>query len=165
MKIKQYALFFVLAAMLLATGCATKTPQQTVFEYTYQVGSFVEENNAVAFEKLLTELGFKVIVEKADVDGVLYHRVFVRHSGPLDMVFQVGSFTNESNAMRVVDNLKRQGFDASIRKVEIDGTIFHRVFVFNRDSLEEFRNKIASLGLEQPQIVSIKSEYLLTLNK
>ena len=145
------------AALLMAAGCAKKVRPPVDMNYVYQVGAFQDEQNALDLKERLEAMGFKVDVEKAEVDGRKFTRVLVSHTGPVEYVYQVGSFSKKENALKVASNLVESGYKAEVRETEVNGAPFFRVFVRNENSLEEFILRMKSLGLEKPIIHSIES--------
>ena len=68
-------------------------------------------------------------------------------AGPLgSWVVQVGSFSNESNAVGLRDKLRQGGFTTQVEKVRVSGKTHYRVRVgpfLERDEAEQKRNQLA----------------------
>ena len=68
-------------------------------------------------------------------------------AGPLgSWVVQVGSFSNESNALALRDKLRQGGFTTQVEKVRVSGKTHYRVRVgpfLERDEAEQKRNQLA----------------------
>jgi DedD protein len=62
-------------------------------------------------------------------------------------ILQVGSFSQQANALSLRDRLKKSGYQASVKDVKAAGGTIHRVLVgpvSDRPSAEKLRNKLAS---------------------
>jgi DedD protein len=64
-----------------------------------------------------------------------------------DWILQVGSFSQQANALSLRDRLKKSGYQASVKDVKSTGGTIHRVLVgpvSDRPAAEKLRNKLAS---------------------
>jgi DedD protein len=64
-----------------------------------------------------------------------------------DWILQVGSFSQQANALSLRDRLKKSGYQASVKDVKAAGGTIHRVLVgpvSDRPAAEKLRNKLAS---------------------
>jgi len=62
-------------------------------------------------------------------------------------ILQVGSFSQQANALSLRDRLKKAGYQASVKDVKAAGGTIHRVLigpVSDRPAAEKLRNKLAS---------------------
>jgi len=62
-------------------------------------------------------------------------------------ILQVGSFSQQANALSLRDRLKKSGYQASVKDVKSTGGTIHRVLVgpvSDRSAAEKLRNKLAS---------------------
>jgi DedD protein len=62
-------------------------------------------------------------------------------------ILQVGSFSQQANALSLRDRLKKSGYQASVKDVKSTGGTIHRVLVgpvSDRPAAEKLRNKLAS---------------------
>jgi DedD protein len=62
-------------------------------------------------------------------------------------ILQVGSFSQQANALSLRDRLKKSGYQASVKDVKAAGGTIHRVLVgpvSDRPSADKLRNKLAS---------------------
>ena len=62
-------------------------------------------------------------------------------------ILQVGSFSQQANALSLRDRLKKSGYQASVKDVKAAGGTIHRVLVgpvTDRPAAEKLRNKLAS---------------------
>lgn len=62
-------------------------------------------------------------------------------------ILQVGSFSQQANALGLRDRLKKSGYQASVKDVKAAGGMIHRVMVgpvSDRPAAEKLRNKLAS---------------------
>jgi DedD protein len=66
---------------------------------------------------------------------------------PGGWILQVGSFSQQANALSLRDRLKKSGYQASVKDVKAAGGTIHRVLVgpvSDRPAAEKLRNKLAS---------------------
>jgi len=66
---------------------------------------------------------------------------------PDGWILQVGSFSQQANALSLRDRLKKSGYQASVKDVKAAGGTIHRVLVgpvSDRPAAEKLRNKLAS---------------------
>jgi len=66
---------------------------------------------------------------------------------PGGWILQVGSFSQQANALSLRDRLKKSGYQASVKDVKAAGGTIHRVLVgpvSDRPSADKLRNKLAS---------------------
>jgi len=152
---KLFALCALLA--LLAPGCKAKPRPGANLTTTYQVGIFANPENAKGLEESLDSMGYDASIEDFTEGGVSYKRVLVTHAGPLEFIYQVGAFSSEDNARKLAGTLTDQGYYANVRKVSINGAVYYRVYVHNKDSQEAFSIKMRAMGLGEPVFRSLKT--------
>ncbi len=151
------ALLLMVLALLVA-GCKKQPAQPPAdLAVVYQVGVFANADNAYNLRETLVKMNYDVSVEKFAEGGAAYHRVMVRHDGPLEFVYQVGAFTDRDNAERLKASLVEKGWPADIRKVTINDAVYWRVYVRNRDSQEQFARRMKDMGLGEPVFRSLKT--------
>ena len=139
---KCFLLFFVVTLCLVQTGY---TPQLSLAQTAVpsedsslkQVGAFFIELNAERLADKLKSEGFEVEVREGKThDNKTLYRVFAgdqkkpsESTRPSSELRQVGAFFIELNAERLADKLKREGFEAEVRKGNTeDNETIYKVF-------------------------------------
>lgn len=155
-----YRLAVVLICLCCLAGCKrtvrdAQAPVQN-FELTYQVGAFVDPDNAKALTARLAEKGFTAFMEKAVVNQVSFVRVLVKYEGPLEFTYQAGAFTDKANAESLKAGLAEKGVKTSIDEVVSDGKTYYRVYAHAKGGIEGLLSKLREMGINEPMFRDIK---------
>src|SRR2546421_11554682 len=94
---------------------------------------------------------FEVVVPEKDKDVKRDLPATAKIERPGVYVLQAGSYRNESDAIRVVQQLSKEGVDAKVQRVAVDTDVWHRVRIgpiTKLDELNKLRKQLQAAEVE-----------------
>jgi len=94
---------------------------------------------------------FEVVVPEKEKDVKRDLPATAKIERPGVYVLQIGSYRNESDALRVRDQLAREGIDAKVQRVAVDADVWHRVRIgpiMKLDELNKLRKQLQSADID-----------------